>query len=1167
MKQYAKMCFLVALVLLVTGIMAMAQSDTARVIGTVVDPSGAAVPGATITATNLSTNRVVTTQSQANGEYSVNSLPIGPYRIEARRDAFKTDSANVTLDISQVQEVNFKLQVGSTRETVNVSDEVALVDTATSSAGEVIQGRQVVELPLNGRNFTSLALMTPGVSRGSYVDTATGSQGNAETWRNSESGGAALAVNGLRPQANNYLLDGIDNNDSLVNTIVIYPAIEDIAEFKVTTSVPQAEFGRAGGAIIQVGTKAGSNTYHGSAYWFRRSGEGAALPFDSLVPQVLRRNQFGASLGGALWKNKVFGFVDYQGWRQSTPQSDGPTRVPTLKMRTGDFSELLGPNATATSVPYQGLPGCGGLYSGTSVKPQFAAGNGYIYNPQTCLPFGWDSVTNQPGASMNIIPIGNQNKIGMRYLNAFPLPNISGADVATNGSNFQPNRQQLTNRDDYDARLDVNVSAKDSVFARYSLGQDLLATSDRLVDSGHDLPSGFGSGSNPQHPRQVAVGYTRILNNNLINEFHYAYSRPYFGYQQPGFGGTQAANLGIPNANTSPLLGGMALIGGWKGEVEYVGDYGPYVVKQQTNQFADSVSWTTGRHTLKFGINVIHRDVDFTQANEAKGYFWIDDNNSGGLPAPTSGFGTFTGHEISELAGGFVGGYGIGVFNGYFKTRNWENGVFAQDDFRVNRKLILNLGLRYDLFTWPTEANNKQSNFDPTTGTLVEAGSKGSSPSLINTPKHNFGPRIGFAYNLDGNGKTVVRGGYGLFYYMDRGGVGVQLSNNPDFNGTQTYAACPSLTSCASGGRYTLSGAGAPGSTDPTLATGPLPVGQITLNPKSLASSDNVIYYPKNSPNSNIQQWNLQIERALGGQTSVNLAYVGTKMDNVATYFNANNEVFGATTNWFTNVGQINEYGFIGSGNYNGLQARLNHKMSKGLQYTVAYTWSHTLDNSNSALSSVATNPDILIGANGKPLLNTNYGNSNTDQRQLFVASVLYELPFGKGRAYLNDIPKVLDYAIGGWQWNNILVLASGTPIDITGASQSSTVGHNTRPNYNGGCSIDASFNVWLKCPAGAFTDPAPGTVGNLARNYFHGPGTHTLDTMVSKTVSVTERVKTEFRAQVYNLFNTPQLQSPDTNYNDAPSITSTSASGFGVIGTPRTGTNREIELAIRVSF
>jgi hypothetical protein len=1108
----------------------------ARLQGTVTDAQGGAIAGASVTVTNAGTGREVSVTSNESGLYTVSALPPGKYHVQIKKQDFKTATADFTLEVSQIQEINLKLEPGSVTTSVTVTSEVPLVDTSTSSTGEVIQGRQITELPLNGRNFTQLALLTPGVTRGAYGDIASGGTSGtaAESFRNSDTGGAALSANGLRPQAGNFILDGVDNNEGLVNSIIFFPPAEAIEEFRVSTSVAPAEFGRGGGAIVQTSIKSGTNDIHGSAFLFRRSGFGQAEPYGTTGPITFRLGQFGGTIGAPIWKNKLFVFGDYQGRRQDQPVGIEHATVPTDKMRTGDFSELLGTNLTST-------PTCN-----TNAA---WVGKGYIFDPTTCQPFGWNGTT-----ATNIIT--NPNPVGLKYLQGYPEPTITTPGVILN--NFTADRQSVRNFDDFDIRADLIATQKDSVFFRYSYGQDNFTVTNRL---GPNNPSGFGSGDNINHPRGATVGYTRVFSTGLLNEFRFGYTSTTYGYNPPNIGQRLAAGIGIPGANPVPLLGGQALIGGNNGELEYQGDGGPYNVPQKLYQVNDSLSHIHGRHVFKYGANIGQREVNFVQGNSAKGYFII-----GGVNYP--GTGRFTGYEVSELLAGFTD-YTIGQFLGLYQTRSWETGYFAQDDWRVNNRLTLNLGVRYDLYTWPYEVNNHQSNFDPANGTLVIPGTAGWPRSLINTDKNDWAPRVGFAYDLTGNGKTVVRGGYGLFYFLDRGGVGNQLSNNPNFNGTSTFRACPATTlGCAdpNGYRITLSGQGPLGDNNWLAATGALPSSTNNVN-ISNPTNVNVIYYPRNSKNSNIQQWNFGVQRQLGGNTVLKVAYVGTRMDHLATAFNANNvPLGGGLPHWPTLGGAVNEYAYIGSGHYNGLQTQVEHRLSHGLQFTAAYTFSHAIDNSNGAFSSTGGGGRIFVDANGNPLLKYNEGNSDQDIRHFFVLASLYELPFGKGRQFGSSAPTVLDYIIGGWQWNNIVTLSTGTPIDLSVAGTSDNPGN--RPDVSG--AVSAKIVNGQGVITGNFTlPPLSGTSftrpGTLGRNSLYGPGLHTWDTGMMKDFKLTERFKAEFRVDAFNLFNHPQFQ--NGSFNTGINLGSGTSPGTTQGAQVRQFTYRQLQFAFRLTF
>lgn len=1145
MNRISQATVLFVLFVLAAGL-CLAQSDTARLQGTITDASGAAIPGATVTLTNTGTGRVVTATTSDSGLYTISALPPGKYHLEIKQQGFTTASADFTLEVSQVQEINLKMQAGTVSTSVVVTGEVPLVDTATSSTGEVIQGRQITELPLNGRNFTQLALLTPGVTRGAYGDIASGGTSGtaAESFRNSDTGGAALSVNGLRPQADNFLLDGVDNNEGLVNQIIFFPPAEAIQEFRVNTSVAPAEFGRGGGAIVETSIKSGTNDVHGSAFLFRRSGFGEAHPWGQSGPITFRKGQFGGTMGAPIKKNKWFAFGDYQGLRQDEPVGIELATVPTDKMRTGDFSELLGTNLP--TIPAATL--CPNLYSGGTPLAAYA-GKGYIYDPTTCEPFGWNGTV-----GTNII--ANPNPVGLKYLQGYPEP----TNTAVLLQNFTADRQSLRNADEFDIRSDYIGTPNDQLFFRYSYSQYNFTVTNRL---GPNNPSGFGSGNNINHPRGLAAGYTHTFSPGLLNDFRFGYSDTTYGYDPPNIGQTLAKNIGIPGANPTPLLGGQALIGGNNNELEYQGDGGPYNVPQKFYQFNDTVSYIRGHHFFKFGASIGKRQLNYVQGNDAKGYFII-----GGVNYP--GTGRFTGYEPSELLAGFVD-YEIGQFLGLYQTRSWETGYFAQDDWRVNNRLTLNLGLRYDLYTWPYEINNLQSNFDPTNGTLVVPGTSGWPRSLINTPKNDWAPRLGFAYQLTGDGKTVIRGGYGMFYFLDRGGVGNQLSENPDFNGVSTYQACPptgagGASNCAdpNGYRITLSGEAAQGDNNWLDATGALPsaVNNVNIaNPKGV----NVIYYPENSKNSRNQEWNIGIERQLGADTVLRTSYVGTDMSYLATPFNANAIPLGGGSPHWPNLGSVTDYAFIGSGRYNGWQTQVEHRLSNGLQFTAAYTVQHTTDNSDGAFSTTGGGGRIFVDSNGNAMLNLNQGNSDQDIRNYFVFASLYELPFGRGRQFASGISRGLDYLIGGWQWNNIITLSSGTPIDLSVTGTNFSPGN--RPDATG---VSAKIVNGQGVIAGNFTLPANNgaaftSAGTLARNTLYGPGLHTWDMGLMKSFKVTERFNAQFRGDMFNLFNMPQFA--NGSFNTGIPLGSGTSSGTTQGAQVRQFSERQLQLAFELTF
>lgn len=1106
---------------------AHAQSDNGRIVGNVLDPTSAVVPGANIVITNTENGSQMKATSNAAGEFNIFAVPRGNYSATITSPGFQSQTQTFTLTVTQVQTLLFKLSTGAVSSTVKVTSDVPLLNTTNPTMGETIEEKQITDLPLNGLNFMNLALLAPGVTGGAYGNAESGVNGSAEAFRYNESGGSALSVNGLQPQANNYILDGVDNNDDWTNTVVFFPDVFATQEFKIDTSVAPAEYGRAGGGIVISSIKSGTNAVHGSVFEYYRNGKFDSNPYyqflgaKATANPAYTRNQWGGDVGFPILKNKLFLFGDYQAWRESEPVGSSFVTVPTARMRTGDFSELL--NAAST----------GGKFINHSnlCQASGAAATGQIFDPTTCQPFAG-----------NIIPQYRLNSAAVNYLNAFPLPTLTGTVL----NNYQTFQTSAIRYNDFDVRTDWTASPSDLLFARFSYDNSTQSKTSMFSN----LPAGFGSGTSYVHARGYALGYTHTFTPNAVNEAHLAYNRDNYGYMPPFYGVAVSKNLGIANANRNLLTSGGALIGGYNTELQYTGDYGLYAVPQNNIEATDTFNWEHGNHSIKVGGTLIHRQLEYYNSVAGKGYFNISGNGQ-----------DFTGYEVSDLLASFVDNYQIGAQTGYASQIFQEDGLFAQDDWRISPRLTVNYGLRWDLLTWPYESHNRQASFDVTTGQVLIAGQNGVSRSILKQNYHDFGPRLGFAYDLFGRGKTVIRGGYGLYYYPTYGGtITAPLSDQPPFGGASSYLA--KLGSCVTlSGETANSGTGSFNNCQVNSAgqTSPLPApGFQNFNPAAPPAGLSMVAVDRSSPNSQIQERNIQLDQQIGSRDVINIAYVGTKADHLVDRYNYNLYQFGngnspldAAAQNFPNLGNITYQTYNGSSNYNGLQVQAEHR-SDTLVMTAAYTWSHTMDD---------TSGNLFLYYNPK----ASYGNSDQDERHVFSFSSVYHVPVGRGQRFASEVSRPVDWLIGGWQANLIAILSSGQPVDLSaGATESGNEPDQVAPiqyqkSISGNWFNPASFSSNIP----TYTSPGHITVytrpGTARRNQVYGPGHRVVNTSLQKDVHITDRLNLELHADVFNVLNTPQFTNPGGNVSNAQT--------FGKITSVQAYTNRQIQLATRLVF
>ena len=1050
-----------------------AQTDTGRIEGVVTDSTNAAIPGATAVAIHVETNERFEATSNGDGFFVITPLKPGNYTLEVSASGFKkVERPDIVIQVNQIARIDTELAAGDITEVVEITGGAPLVEVSSSSLSQVIEEKKIIDLPLNGRNFTQLATLVPGVNRGTIGGAATGQNNSTETFRQSENGGASISANGLREQNNNFMLDGIDNNESVVNTVVFFPPVEALQEFRVITSVAPAEFGRGGGAIINAVLKSGSNDFHGSAFYFHRNSALDARPTFATDKQVFLRHQYGGTIGGPIVEDHTFFFVSYSALRQRLPVEPGNfVTVPTQLMRQGNFSELLNPALNGVGAPIQ------------------------LVNPNTGEPI-----------PNNIIPQSLLNPVGIALANAYPLPTRGGVL-----RNFEPNRLRIQEFDDVDARIDHRFNDNHTIFGRVSIARDGLFDAGRLVNT---FQAGFGAGSNKTDAESVALNYTAVLSDSVVNEFRFGWIDGFTQFLPINGDIDQNAQFGVGGIAGISVYTGISLIGAGNGTYfEYLGDGGEFRLDERTLQFSDAVTWTTGNHTMKFGATFIRRRVIGVPSDFAgKGfYFYSDRIATPGTSVPLG----FLGYALADLVAGRTD-FTVADRQDLTDpptTISWENGFFAQDDWRVNRRLTLNLGLRYEVFTPYIEKDDRLANYDPTTESLVLPGN-GVPRSTVDTDWNNFGPRIGAAFDLFGDNRSVIRGGYGLFYALDRGGVENQLTKNPPFFVQQFIFGGP-------GGSVRINDAiQLPPEVDPS-------------NPV-IPNGNTIRFVPRDSENVLVHQYNVTFEHQLTDDFALSAAYVGTTGRNLVA-------IISQGTTFTDQIGaRVTTIANEARSRYNSLQLKGQLRPWHGLSFLASYTFAKAEDNAagpfpgpNVANRTTATDPDNL---------DLDFGATGYDVRHRFTWAGSFEI------GDLDDQPNAVRYILGDWQVNSIVTLQSGAPFTVYG-------GFN-RARIIGDPYLDRDSPDRYLDPT-AFA-PSTGPNDQMERNSLYGPAYYTVDASLFRRVSLTERLAAEFRIEAFNLFNTPQYGTPVLFVGDP---------NLGRITNTIQSTERQLQLGLRLIF
>ncbi|MDQ3041407.1 MAG: TonB-dependent receptor [Acidobacteriota bacterium] len=1050
-----------------------AQTATATLVGRTTDEAEAALPGVKITLTQTTTGQTRTVTSDESGNYVFLLLPAGKYQLTAELAGFqRLVRSEFELQVDQRAGLDLALKAGQITETVEIKDEASILQTESASVGTVISQEKIVRLPLNGREFQQLALLVPGA--------VPAAQGSSLSFR------GGFNVGGARESSNQFLLDGADNNNSSANQYVFRPSVDMIQEFKVQTNSYSAEFGRGAGGQVNIITKSGTNEYHGNAFEFLRNSAFDAKNFFDLPTSSpsFKRNQFGATFGGPLpflnfgeggpvfnsGKNRTFFFLSYEGLRLR----QGVTRsaaVPSLLAREGNF----GANAR--------------------IRDPQRAGNCNATDTTACFPNG-------------IIPTNRINPIGLAIVRAFPMPNNASDPVR----NLVSTLSRPQDADQFSVRVDHRISEKANIFFRYSINQDQqIDVFDTLVGTINTNLPGFGRDDN-QRTKSISLSYTQIINPRTVNEFRFGYN---FLKQirAPENKTDFVTALGLTGLSSDPRTFGFPAfrVTGF----DPLGDNVqlPQERSDSTYQFIDNITLQRGAHTIKAGFDLRpFRSVNFNPGS-SRGDFRFT--------------GLYTNNGLADLLLGLIAQDTRGVGSAERVRLQKSYGFYVQDDWKVNRRLTFNLGLRYELNPPLTEPNNLLSNFDVATRGIIIAGQNGLGRQVYNTDKNNFAPRVGFAWQPFDQ-KTVIRGGYGIYYDLPI--VGNELGalyGNPPFRSVSTFNG-------------TLA--------NPISLNNPFPtqsLGAATLSPTGVQRDLQTSY---------LQNFSLGMQREILKDLVVEISYIGNKGTNLLRNRNINQAVLGAgsiaSRRPFAGFGNIPFRESSASSNYHSLQARAEKRFAQGFTFLASYTFSKAIDDSSGVPASTATsnNPQNSFD------LRSERGLSEFDVRHRFVASFIYELPFGKGKQFLQS--GIAAQIFGNFEIAGIVAAQTGRPFTPRISSDRSNTGQlQDRPNIVGNPRLDnPDPQLWFN--TAAFAIPAAGTFGNAGRNILTGPGYSNTDVALVKRIGFGEVRNLELRVEFFNLFNHPNF--------DLPNAVADSAQ-FGRIFSA--GAARQIQLGLKFTF